>query len=237
MMATLLLIYLLSFSLFSSYPDNKSDSINGVYTDEYNNTIIVNDSTFYYIANYGPMILNDTLAVCDMKRVQDGLYVINSHLADTIRNSRIINYEKTSGQTQSITVYLDFPHSKSQLSISVILHNKRGDTKYNRIIYPDVTKCIIPLSVDQEYTDIVISISPLYAIDYWPYDFTGGHYLGLLFYDDYIQILHSKEFSSIHYTNNCIDEQTWKKYDIQGEFVLIKEETIKWRNSVYTKKK
>ena len=200
-----------------------ANNLDGEYLDESGYKIIISDSTMYYI-EYDEHIhqwYNDTLAICNIKIVNDHFFEINSQdpYEELFRNMKIYP-SYTPQEKDSILIIFDYPYNWDKLLLSI-------NIGFNTYYYKK--KCIrIPNSTNSFSFSMEPTIKrPIHTVEGQSY---GIVCLAPIPID--IEPNKNKIMISLPTLNNHFFE----KYYIKNEYVYFDNKVIKWKGNVFEKR-
>ena len=207
----------------------KAININGTYTDEYGNKIVISGSKFVYIEK-APSTHNtwenDTLAECIIKKISNNILKINSlDIYDTLYKTMEMHYSQTYSKDDSIKVVIECPYAGEDLNISISREGNFPSESYNNsrncnyIYIPKNTKEIMLYIYPN-------STKPIHTIRGQSFGLQELRFLAYL--DD--------EKGDVIIKIPILNNHFFEKYFIANEYVYIEEKKyIHWKGNIYKK--
>lgn len=198
-------------------------NINGTYVNEFGDKIILSDSEFIYIENQShfPVWYNDTLAVCNVKKINSNLFEINSIDNSDIQNKSIeISHFNNYSKDDSIKISFEIPFPLRCLHLSIntdlgVYSNTNGE---NYIYIPRETKQYILSAWKEPVTTHTVI----------------GQSFGVIRFDS--KPLQIDNHGDILLKIPFLDSGFFERYSITGEFFYLKGKKIYWKGSVYKRR-
>lgn len=203
-------------------------NINGTYINEYGNKIIISGNKFIYIEKQPPTHNtweNDTLAVCEIKKIRNNVLEINSlNVFDMLYKTLELDYSHTYSKKDSTKIVVECPYNKSRLNIIISIEDSFPFKFYHNSRFCDYI--YIPKNTKQFMLDIYPdSINNIHTI--------RGQSFGL----QEIRLLTNLDVGEgdVVIKIPILDNHFFERYFIENEYIYIEENKIYWKGNVYKK--
>ncbi len=201
-----------------------ANNLNGEYINDSGCKILISGSTMYYIErqDHNPLWYNDTLAICNIKVVNDHFFEISSQYpyVDIICNMKVSS-SYTPQKKDSILIEFDYPYDWDDLMLSINIGLKTYYSNKKSIQIPSSTKRF-SFSIEPTLK------RPIHTVE--------GQSYGIVCLAP-IPINIEPSTNKIYISLPTLDNHFFEKYYIKSDYAYYDENIIKWKGNIYVKRK
>ena len=217
------LIVILCVMFHIQYVVGQCHIIEGDYVrDKSYEFITIKGNRLYYIERQPHLSIrnSDTLAICDVRIIDDHVIEINSTYKEEVERNMMITQVVGDEMVDSIDLKFDFPYSDK--------HNPWKMQVYYNITASPLESYDFHIKIPADSKGFFFEIFPAFCVQH----LLDGHYWGLLYYlSDPYEI--KERCKSITVSNYMLNAGFFERYYPKNEYLYVKGKEIHWKGKIF----